>query len=89
MKRRPHLQRSTMMPRFFFDVQNGHASHDDVGIECRDLAAAIKEANRSLPAIAGEAIPNGPDQQDFFIVVRDEHGKDVYSAALSFTARKL
>ena len=39
------------MPRYFFDVHDGHAQRDDVGTECADLEDVRIAARRFLPDI--------------------------------------
>jgi hypothetical protein len=40
--------RSSAMPRYFFDVQNGESRRDEVGAEFMDDQAAWKEAVRTM-----------------------------------------
>jgi hypothetical protein len=77
------------MPRFYFDSHQGHVTRDESGIELPHLNAAIQAAIEGLPAIAADAIPSGDDRQHFAIVVRDETGRPVYTAALAFTGTRL
>jgi hypothetical protein len=77
------------MPRFHFEVHDDEVVLDDEGMELPDLDAAIREAVKSLPAIAGEAISKGDDRQSFAIIVRDSERRPVYTAAMSFCGTRL
>ncbi|TXN80288.1 hypothetical protein [Methylobacterium sp. WL8] len=72
------------MPRYFFDIHDGFHLRDDVGTECADLQAAALEAKRLLPAIAADEIPKDGERQIITVLVTDEEGHAVYSAALAF-----
>ncbi|TXN77384.1 hypothetical protein [Methylobacterium sp. WL8] len=72
------------MPRYFFDIHDGFNRRDDVGTECADLQAAALEAKRLLPAIAADEIPKDGERQIITVLVTDEEGHAVYSAALAF-----
>lgn len=73
------------MPRFFFDIHDakGH-QRDEVGVELADIAMVRLEAQRLLPDIARSEIPRDADQSMFRVLVTDEEGHAVYSAALSY-----
>jgi hypothetical protein len=77
------------MPRFHFDIHDSEVVLDDEGMERPDLDAAIREAVRSIPAIAAEAISKGDDRQNFAIIVRDSERRPVYTAAMSFWGTRL
>ena len=71
------------MPRYFFDTYDGdRLIRDDDGLEMQDLKAAKAEAQRTLPEIAKDALPDS-DQRTFVVSVRDEAGQVVLRAALS------
>lgn len=73
------------MPLYFFDVHDGITSlRDDVGIECHDPEAAASHAKEILPAIAADEVPRDGDRQSYTVLVTDEEGHPIYSAALSF-----
>ena len=72
------------MPRYFFDVFDGGAYRDDVGFDLEDDDAVRTEAMKALPDIARDAIPRDGDKQGYMVMVRDQNGKSVYSATLSF-----
>ncbi|KQS59497.1 hypothetical protein ASG32_31340 [Methylobacterium sp. Leaf361] len=73
------------MPRFFFDIHDGRLQRDDEGTECADFAAARREAMIALPDIARWEIPTDGDKQTYTVIVRDEAGVPVYTAALTYT----
>ena len=74
------------MPRYFFDIHDHHKSnHDEEGLEFSDLEAVRLQAMRILPEIAKDEVPADGDRQTFTVMVTDEDGKPVYSAALNFT----
>ena len=77
------------MSRFFFDVHDGALILDSEGTDMPDLDAAIAEAIACLPKIAAGHIPQGDDRRHFAIVVKDETGSPVYTAALSFCGTRL
>jgi hypothetical protein len=70
------------MPSYFFDVEdNGELNIDNVGIELANEQAARNEAIRSLPAMAREELPDGP-QHTFWVKVRDDAGEYIFQASL-------
>jgi hypothetical protein len=48
------------MPRFFFDVKNGHRLVDPAGVDCDGDAAARKQGIAIANAIAAEVPKSGP-----------------------------
>jgi hypothetical protein len=47
------------MPRYFFDTYNGESFiSDENGLELADIDAAKLEAQRALPDMARDALPN-------------------------------
>ncbi len=77
------------MARFFFSIHNGGIMRDGEGAELPDVEAACAEAIRALPEIAADEIPRNGDQQHFAIVVRDEDGRAVYTATLTYLGLRL
>lgn len=73
------------MPRYFFDIHDGGSTHDDTSTKCADDEAARKLAIRTLPDIARDEIPRDGDRRAFIALVRDEDGRPVFSATLSYT----
>lgn len=73
------------MPRYFFDINDGHNERDEVGFECGDLQAAVLHAKQALPEIASHEVPKDGERQAITVLVRDEDGHAVYLAALTYT----
>jgi hypothetical protein len=62
------------MPRYFFDTYDGDRFlPDDVGLEFAGLDEAKAEAQRALPEMAREVLPDG-NHRSFVVSVRDEAG---------------
>jgi hypothetical protein len=57
---------------------------DDRGFECGTPEQVRAEAMKALPAIAKDEIPNDGDRQAFTVLVKDEAGRPVYSATLTY-----
>ncbi len=77
------------MPRFFFDIDDGeHRFQDDEGFELTDDQEARNKAISVLPDIAREVLPDG-DRRAFVSKVRDETGRTIFMATLSFVAKWL
>lgn len=71
------------MPRYFFDTYDGDRFvPDDAGLQLLDLVEARAEAQKALPDMASDALPDG-DQRTFVVMVRDEAGQVVARAALT------
>lgn len=77
------------MPRYYFDVHDGHFHRDEEGTECEDFEAARREAMITLPEISRWEIPRDGDQQAFLVLVRDEAGATVYTATLTYAGLRL
>lgn len=73
------------MPRYFFDINDGRAARDEVGVECANLQAAVLTAKETLPAIAVDKVPRDGERQALTVLVSDEDGHAVYLAALTYT----
>ncbi|TXN72830.1 hypothetical protein [Methylobacterium sp. WL6] len=73
------------MPRYFFDIQDGSYTRDDVGVECTDLQSVAMEAKKLLPTVARDEVPKGGEHRAVTVLVTDEDGRAVYSAALTYT----
>lgn len=73
------------MPRFYFDIHDGGSTRDDEGTECSDLEAVRRQAMRTLPDVARDDLKSDGDRRTFTVLVTDEDGRPVYSAALTFT----
>lgn len=73
------------MAMYYFDTfENGEHVEDDEGLECSTPEQVRCEAMKALPSIAKEEIPNDGDRQAFTVLVKDETGKLVYSATLTY-----
>ncbi|WP_201861735.1 DUF6894 family protein [Microvirga soli] len=71
------------MARFFFDTYDGNRLiSDPEGIELQSVEMARIEAQKALPDLARDALPDG-DQKTFIVSVRDEAGQVVLRAALT------
>jgi len=68
--------------RYFFDTYGGDLfAPDEKGQKLQDLAAKF-EAERALPKMAWDELPDG-DQRTFIVSVRDEAGDVALRATLS------
>jgi hypothetical protein len=63
------------MPRYFFDVQNGHRLIDPSGLECRDDDEAIAQATFIARQIAADVPDSGGRQVAVLNGDRQEVGK--------------
>ncbi len=76
------------MPRYFFDTFDGERLiPDELGLEVQDLSAAKAQAQRALPDLAREALPDS-NHRTFVISVRDEAGNVMLRAALSLVVEE-
>ena len=76
------------MPRYFFDTYDGNQmAPDEAGLELADIAAAKVEAQKALPDMARDAMPDG-NHRTFVVSVRDEAGTVVVRAALSLVVEE-
>lgn len=76
------------MPRFFFDTFDGdHFRPDETGLDLHDIAAAKLEAQKALPDMVSDALPDG-NHRSFVVNVRDETGQIVVRAALSLVVEE-
>ena len=76
------------MPRFFFDIRDGHSTVDDVGSEFPNVHAARNAAIKALPEIARDQIGSGCSRE-VSILMRDEAGRNLFAASLNLTSRWL
>lgn len=77
------------MPRYFFDTfDNEIGIADPEGMELPGRDEARREAIRTLPFMALDVLPDGPNRQ-FKVEVRDEGGARLFEAQLSFSSRWL
>jgi hypothetical protein len=73
------------VPRYFFDINNGHNERDEEGVDCADLQAAVREAKKMLPEIAADEVPKDGERQAITVLVTDDDGRAIYMAALTYT----
>jgi hypothetical protein len=71
------------MPRFFFDTFDGNKLvSDEAGLELDSVEIAKTEAQKCLPEMAKDALPDG-NHRAFVVNVRDDAGKVMVRMALS------
>ena len=76
------------MPRYFFDTFDGERLvPDEQGLEMQDLAAARAAAQKALPEMARDALPDG-NHRSIVVSVIDEAGSVVLRAALSLVVEE-
>jgi hypothetical protein len=63
------------VPRYFFDVKNGHRLIDPSGIDCRTDQEAIKAGVMIAQQIAADAPPNQPRHVAVLNDEREEVGQ--------------
>ncbi|MHC2001770.1 DUF6894 family protein [Methylobacterium sp. CM6241] len=73
------------MPRYYFDIHDGVSLRDEEGIELTDLNAVARHAKKVLPEIAADEVCKDGEHQAFSVLVTDEEGHPVYSAAVTYT----
>jgi hypothetical protein len=61
------------MPRYFFDVKNGHRLIDPSGLECRDTAEAMAQAT----VIARQIADDAPPASQRHVAIRDGDGNEL------------
>jgi len=77
------------MPRYFFDTRDdGVLTVDTTGVVLPDRDRARREAIRTLPYMAIDSLPDGPNRE-FSVEMRDEAGRSLFIAELSFRSRWL
>ncbi|WP_082531708.1 hypothetical protein [Methylobacterium sp. Leaf469] len=72
------------MPRYFFDLHDGRTQRDNEGTELADNQAAARYAKKLLPEIAAEEVLADGEHHTLTVLVTDEDGRPVYSAAISY-----
>lgn len=73
------------MPRYFFDLRIDHdVQADDMGTVFDALEEVRKEAQRLISAVGYEELPDDRDRRTLTVLVKDEDGRPVYTATLSF-----
>ena len=66
------------MPRYFFEVQNGHRLVDPSGADCASDEEAIKQA-RLIAAQIAAAVPSSATRR---VAVIDDEGREVGSVLI-------
>jgi hypothetical protein len=66
------------MPRFYFDLTNGHRVPDQAGLDCDDAPSAQKMADRIASDI-GRETSTLPKKH---LTVVNEEGEDIYRARI-------
>lgn len=78
------------MARFFFDTHDDQNKQvDDTGHELSSMEQVRREAQRLLPEIAYHEIPADGDHRSFLVLVRNESGRTVYTAALNYQGHQI
>lgn len=72
-----------LMPRFFFDVDDGVVYKDDVGVELPTAESLPDEAMRFLVDLARHERPKGAPDRSITVVVRDHTSRPVYTCTLN------
>jgi hypothetical protein len=67
------------MPRFFFDVKNGHRLVDPAGLDCRDAEQAMAQAG----VIADQIAEDSPASLSRHISVLDEERREVGTVSIN------
>ena len=62
------------MPRYFFDVVNGHRLADPAGLDCRSADEAQRQGQVIAAQIAQE-VPMSVAKRH--VVIRDENGQEI------------
>ena len=71
------------MPRYYFDLfEDDRLMTDDEGVELRDLYEAREQAQRLLPDITRDVMPDG-DSRAFTVLVRCSEKRIRLQATLS------
>ena len=77
------------MERYFFDTfDNGVATLDDVGLEFANREAVRRQAVKTLPHMALDALPDG-QSHELRVEVRQGDGPPIFRACLSFRSEWL
>ena len=77
------------MARYFFDTfDDGVWMRDMEGMDFADRQTARHQAVQTLPYMALDALPDGPERR-FAVEVRDEGGRRLFRAELLFRSEWL
>ncbi len=72
------------MPRYFFEVKNGHRLLDPAGVDC----ASDKDARRQGEAVARQIAADAPRSVARKVAVVDGEGREVANVPISESTRK-
>ena len=73
--------RKLPMPRYFFDIKNGHRLADPAGLECPDDQGALRVARTIAQQIAIEVPASKISRR---VAIRDEAGVDIGSVDVTW-----
>ncbi|KQO73422.1 hypothetical protein ASF58_22895 [Methylobacterium sp. Leaf125] len=73
------------MPRYFFDIHDGKILRDEEGTDLPGPEEAACYAKTVLPEITAHEVPRDGEHQAFSVLVTDEDGHPIYSAAMTYT----
>ena len=73
------------MPRYFFDVEDGDRTVDEVGMELEGARVAAIEAMKTLLDVGRFEVVI-KNERRLTVVVRDESGKSVYRTEMAIEA---
>ncbi|WP_264050417.1 DUF6894 family protein [Methylobacterium flocculans] len=73
------------MPRYFFDIHDGQTLRDEEGTDLPGPAEAARHAKKILSGIAAHEVLKNGGHQAFSVLVTDEDGRPIYSAAVTYT----
>ncbi len=72
------------MPRFCIDTSDQQRFvRDEDGLEFADVEVAVNAAEDAMSDMAQDAFPGG-ESRTFLAIVRDEHGRTLVQATMSF-----
>jgi hypothetical protein len=72
------------MPRYFFDIKNGHRLIDPSGLDCKSESEAMRNAAAIARQIAADASPDQPRH----ISVLDSDRKEIGKIPVSMNSKE-
>ena len=79
------LRVKSPVPRYFFDIHDNKMFRDDDGEDFAGPEEAARHAKKILPQIVAHEVPKDGEHQAFSVLVTDEDGHPIYSAAVTYT----
>ncbi|MFD6316932.1 DUF6894 family protein [Methylorubrum thiocyanatum] len=73
------------MPRYFFDVEDGDRTVDEVGMELEGARVAAFEAMKTLLDVGRFEVVI-KNERRLTVIVRDESGKSIYRTGMAIEA---